>query len=73
MSVPAYRAVITTAATIILTVAAAIHIDVGITTLFPFLQGGVGLLVFPNVVDGELLLSEVARIIASRSYIVIVI
>ena len=33
MSVPAYRAAITTAATIILTVAAAIHIDVGITTL----------------------------------------
>ena len=33
MSVPAYRAAITTAATIILTVAAAIHIDFGITTL----------------------------------------
>ena len=51
MSIPAYRAAITTAATIILTVAAAIHIDVGITTLFPFLQGRVGLLVFPNVVN----------------------
>ena len=45
MSVPVYRAAITTAAAIILTVAAAIHIDVGITTLFlsylPVLQVGV--------------------------------